>query len=405
MLDGKEEQGETDINESFPGLRPVVLVVDDDADLRALAEIQLRERFEVLTADSGQGCLEVACERAPDVILLDMMMPEMDGAQVMAKLADDPRTRDIPVIFLSALTATEDRVRGLDTGAVDFISKPANPSEFIARVSAAARTKARQESMKLTRDQDAITGLPDRSTFEERMKQEGARARRMGTPLTVMVVDIDQMDKINERAGRDTGDEMLHRIAEVLGETLRASDVIFRYGGDEFAAILPDSAIGASYLAAERCREAIRSLSAEGLPVTCSIGLAELSPGRSMEELLAKTEIALFRAKESGGDRSWRADDPRRHGMSPAALAEELTEREWTILRLLADKKTEQDIAKRMGIRPGTVRSHKARIRRKLNVSAEMRLSEFVRDNFRDLIARIGDLGSLDSPIAESVES
>lgn len=377
----------------------MVLVVDDDADLRALAVMQLGDRFEVLTADNGPECLRLAAERTPDVILLDMMMPEMDGAEVMAHLAEDPTTRDIPVIFLSALTATEDRVRGLDTGAVDFISKPANPSEFIARVSVAARIKAKQESLKLSRNQDTITGLPDRQAFHERMGQEGARARRMGTPLTVMIIDIDQMDTINKKSGRTTGDELLGRIAEILTQTLRASDIIFRYGGDEFAAILPDSSIGSSFLAAERCREAVRSLGVQGTPVTCSIGIAELSSGRSMEELLAKAEIALFRAKESGSDRSWRADDPRRHGMSPAALAEELTEREWMILRLLADKRTEQDIARRMGIRPGTVRSHKARIRRKLNVSAEMRLGEFVRDNFRDLIARIGDLESLQEPI------
>ncbi|MFP5299483.1 MAG: diguanylate cyclase domain-containing protein, partial [Actinomycetota bacterium] len=376
-----------------------VLVVDDDADLRALAEIQLGERFEVLTADSGSACLELAAEKAPDVILLDMMMPGMDGAEVLTRLAEHPATKDIPVIFLSALTATEDRVRGLDTGAIDFISKPANPSEFIARVSAAARIKAKQETLKLIRNQDPVTGLPDRQAFDERMVQEGARARRMGSALTVMIIDIDQMDAVNDAVGRNTGDGVPRRIAEVLTTTLRASDIVFRYGGDEFAAILPDSGIGSAYLAAERCREKVHSLTVDGTPITCSIGIAELSAGRSTEELLAKAEIALFRAKESGGDRCWRADDPRRHGMSPAALAEELTEREWMILRLLADKRTEQDIARRMGIRPGTVRSHKARIRRKLNVSAEMRLSEFVRDNFRDLIARIGDLESLQESI------
>jgi DNA-binding NarL/FixJ family response regulator len=122
---------------------------------------------------------------------------------------------------------------------------------------------------------------------------------------------------------------------------------------------------------------------------TVSIGVSELAAGRTWEELLAKAEIALFRAKESGGDRAWRADDPRKHGLNPVSLAQELTEREWSILVMLAERRTEQDIATQMGIATGTVRSHKARIRRKLHVSPEMRLSDFVKENFSGLISRL----------------
>lgn len=372
--------------------KPIVLVVDDDPDLRTLAQMQLGDGFEVITAETGAQALSLAASRAPDVILLDMMMPEMDGAQVMDRLGASPQTRDIPVIFLSALGSVDDRVRGLDIGAVDYISKPANPHEFIARVSAAARTHARQEEMKRSGSGDPVTGLGNRKAFDDRLSQEVARSRRVSSPLTIMVADIDGMDRINEAVSRETGDAFLKATARALVGTLRVSDIVFRYGGDEFAAILPDSEVGSAYLAAERCRQAVRQLSPENLDMSLSIGIAELMAGRTAEELLAKAEIALFRAKESGGNRSWRADDPRRHGMNPLALAEELTEREWMVLKLLADRRTEQDIARRMGIRPGTVRSHKARIRRKLNVSPEMRLGEFVRNNFRDLIARIGEI-------------
>ena len=372
--------------------RPKVLVVDDDDDLRALAGIQLGSGFEVYQAASGPECVELALRHSPDVILLDMMMPGMDGSQVLTELSSDPTTRDIPVIFLSALNATEDRVKGLEQGAVDFISKPANPSEFVARVSAAARTRARSERLLHTPTGDPLTGLEGRKAFETRLSQEASRSRRMSSALSILLIDVDKMDLFNESAGREAGDHLLAEIAAAVKQTLRTSDIVFRYGGDELSAILPESEAGAAYLAAERLREAVGRLAPGTGGVTISVGIAELTPGRTIEELQAKAEIALFRAKESGGNRSWRADDPRRHSLNPISLAEELTEREWSVLVHLADKRTEQDIARQMGIRPGTVRSHKARIRRKLHVSPDVRLSDFVSQNFSDLIARIGPI-------------
>lgn len=372
--------------------RPLVLVVDDDPDLRILAEIQLSEDFDVVQAADGAECLRMASEHNPDVILLDMMMPGMDGAQVLTELSNDDATKDIPVIFLSALTGSDDRAKGIERGAVDYIVKPADPREFVARVGAAARIRAKHLKAQRTSADDPVTGLPDRKAFEERLSQEIARARRLGSPLTILLIDIDQMESVNKKFGEVFGDDLLRGTANVLANTLRLSDVVFRYGGDEFAVILPDGEAGSGYLASERCRDAIAKLHPEVRGLTVSGGVAELSPGRSPEELIAKAEIALFRAKESGGDRTWRADDPRRHALNPMALAEELTEREWSILMHLADKRTEMDIATRMGIRPGTVRSHKARIRRKLNVASDVRLSDFVRENFRDLLARLGPI-------------
>ncbi len=376
--------------------RPLVLVADDDADLRALAEIQLADGFDVLQAASGRECLDLATTRRPDVILLDMMMPGMDGSEVLNELASDPGTKDIPVIFLSAVSETEDRVRALDGGAVDFITKPAHPREMLARVGAAARTRA------LTRtahgaDVPETTEVEGRKAFEGRLSQEAARSRRAGTPLTMLLVDVDRMTDINAARGRDAGDEILSEVARILIETLRTSDIVFRYGGDEFAALLPEAEAGTAFAAAERCRRAVTRLGDDDGSISISVGVAELTQGRTVEELVAKAEIALFRAKDSGGDRSWRADDPRRHGLNPVSLAEELTEREWAVLVALADRRTEQDIARRLGIAPGTVRSHKARIRRKLHVPPDMRLGEFVRTNLRDLIARIGPLTAGDS--------
>lgn len=367
--------------------RPVVMVVDDEADLRELARIQLGDGFDVIQAENGEACVDLAIETQPDVILLDMMMPGMDGTQVLQRLSAAETTKDIPVIFLSSLGAVDDRIRGLESGAVDYIPKPVAPRELVARVGVAARTHARSVAARTHFD-----GLPPREAFEERLAQEVFRSERSGAPLSIMLLDVDGLGKINEDLGQTTGDQVLVDIGAVLRKVFRRADGVYRYGRDEFCAVLPDTDVATSFLAAERCREALANLTVAGRSLTVSIGTAEFSAGRSPEELIAKAEIALFHAKESGGNRAWRADDPRKRSINPTALSQDLTEREWDVLAHLANRRTEQDIARRMGIRPGTVRSHKARIRRKLNVDPDLRLSEFARMNFRDLVARLEQL-------------
>jgi diguanylate cyclase (GGDEF)-like protein len=369
--------------------RPKVLVVDDDPDLRMLAGMQLGEGFDVIQACDGAECVKLATEMQPDVILLDMMMPGMNGAEVLTALSSNSTTRDIPVIFLSALGTTEDRVKGLDSGAVDYIAKPAEPRELVARVGAAARTKARQREIAGRVSADPVTLLQNRDAFEHRLGQEISRSERSGAPLSILLIDLDGTDEGDEEVGASLSDQSLSEVATLLRTTLRTSDALYRYGGDEFAAILPDTELGTAYLAAERCRTALSELEADGVPTSASVGVAEFSGGRTAEEVIARAEIALFRAKESGGGRTWRADDLRRHSLNPVALSEELTEREWDVLVHLSHRRTELEIARRLGISRGTVRSHKARIRRKLQVSPDVRLADFVRTNFRDLVNRL----------------
>jgi diguanylate cyclase (GGDEF)-like protein len=313
----------------------------------------------------------------------------MDGADVLRALHADPLTEGIPVILLSALGGTDDRVKGLDNGAVDWITKPHEPRELIARVGAAARTKARQEEVMLKVGGDVVTRLPVRGAFEERLRLEISRSSRNALPFSVMLIDVDDMSSVNGRLGPSVGDELLRQIAIVLKSVIRTSDELFRYGGDEFAVLLPDVAIGAAFQAAERCVEEIATLESAGVPTSVSIGVAQFSAGRTAEEIVSRVEMALLKAQESGGGRVWRADDPRRHGLNPVALSEELTDREWDVLINLSHRRTEHEIARRLGISRGTVRSHKARIRRKLQVSPEIRLTDFVRAHFQDLLHRV----------------
>ncbi len=369
--------------------RPLVLVVDDDEDLRTLARVQLSDGYDVIQAEDGARCIELAREHQPDVIVLDIMMPGMSGSEVLHELSARDYTKEIPVIFLSALNTVDDRIKGLEEGAVDYISKPVESRELAARVGAAARARAQQQELRAKLAVDNATGLGDRKALQLRLNQEIARSDRSGAPLSVMLIDIDNMTEINDSAGTHVGDQVIAAVAEALSSVLRSSDGIYRYEADDFAAVLPDTDVATAFLAAERCRQAIAQMDFDHGPVTLSLGVSEFVAGRKAQDVTAKAQIALFRAKESGGNRTWRADDPRRQSLNPIALSEKLTEREWDILSHLANHRTEVEIARRMGIRPGTVRSHKARIRRKLNVDPDVRLSDFARSNFRQLVERL----------------
>ena len=360
--------------------KPLVLVVDDDPDLRALAGIQLGDGgFDVIQAANGRECLALASTHTPDVILLDIMMPGMNGGEVLTALSGDPVTKDIPVVFVSALSSPEDKVKGLENGAVDYITKPLETREFIARVGVAARHRRRD------REVDATPGIGDRYAFEARLREEVARASRSNSALSVLLVDVDHLADVNALHGLSSGDALLAEIATTLGSLLRVSDSMYRYAGDEFSIILPDTDLPTAAVVAERCREGIADLRWMGSRITVSIGICELQHGHAAEDLMARVQTALHRAKESGGNQLWRADDPRRHGLGASSLARQLTAREWDILVHLSHRRTEQDIARRLGIRPGTVRSHKARIRRKLHVAPELRLTEYVRSHFKEL--------------------
>lgn len=343
--------------------RPCVLVVDDDADLRALAQLQLGRHFEVLAAGSGRDGIRVAATERPDVIVLDVVMDDMSGTDVLVRLGSDPKTAGIPVVFVSNLDSVDVRVEGLDLGAVDFITRPVDHRELVARVTAAFR---RSESRAPT---------PNEAAFRARLSEEVARAARSGAPLSVLAIEVD-----GDRAEGDLGS-----IERKLRATLRSSDLVYgRPAG--FWVMLPDTPVASAYLAAERCRLAVTSLNPDGRSTTLSIGVAERTAGHPANDLRHRALSALRLARDSGGDRAWRYDDPRKRSLNPVSLSVELTEREWEVLAHLVLRRTEQEIARRLEISAGTVRSHKARIRRKLHVPPEVRLADFARSNFHDAL-------------------
>jgi len=285
-----------------------VLIVDDSKHALAIAKARLaKEELEIVCADSGQAGLAAARRERPDLILLDVDMPGISGFEVCRQLKGDIDLGMIPVIFLTASSSTEDRVRGLDLGATDYVTKPFDAFELRARVRAALRTKRLQDMLVKYASVDPLTELPNRRALTERLDSEWHKVQRHGGSLAFIMADIDLFKGINDAYGHQLGDRLLHQIARVISDQCRGSDFSARYGGEEFAVLVPDeNAEGASDLA-ERCRREIAAITLKAGPdtvrVTASFGVADSEGLESPEALIRSADRALYGAKRAGRNR------------------------------------------------------------------------------------------------------
>jgi diguanylate cyclase (GGDEF)-like protein len=219
-----------------------VLVVDDQpVNLQLMAEV-LRDSYDVLVATSGARALEIASSGSADLILLDVEMPEMDGIEVCSRLKADPRTRAVPVLFVSARSGVQDEARGFDAGGVDYIIKPVSGPLVCARVRTHLELKIARDALERMAMIDGLTGIANRRRFDDALQSEWRRSARGGRPLALILFDVDHFKRFNDSWGHVRGDECLRSVAAVLSEEChRAADVVARYGGEEFALILPDT--------------------------------------------------------------------------------------------------------------------------------------------------------------------
>jgi diguanylate cyclase (GGDEF)-like protein len=301
---------------------PVILVADDEPVNLALIKRRLEwEEYHVETAQDGGEAVEAAKRVLPDLVILDVMMPVLDGLGACRLLKEDPSTRDIPVIFLSALDDTDTKVNGLSLGANDYISKPFRVEELLARVAVAIRLKRERDLLQESAEElrrraeaasemsmtDALTGLLNRYGLQRALQRELSEARRYTRPLSCLLLDIDFFKAVNDTHGHAAGDAALMQTARVLSESVRGSDVVCRYGGEEFLVLAPETdALGAHSLA-EKIRLSVSSrLFGDGgraFAFTLSAGVAELRPGESGNDMIARADLALYQAKQHGRDR------------------------------------------------------------------------------------------------------
>ncbi len=290
-----------------------VLIVDDSPDALALAKVRLApEGLDICTAGTGKEGIEVTRREEPDLVLLDIEMPDMSGLEVCRQLKADPQLCMIPVIFLTASSGSEDRARGLDLGAVDYVAKPFDEIELRARVRAALRTKHLQDLLISYAHIDPLTGLGNRRALMDRLQQEWKRIQRYGGTLSFVMADVDHFKKVNDTYGHSVGDRWLGEIARILQAQCRGSDFPARYGGEEFALIVANECADDAARLAERCRAAIENTS---LPVgkgevraTASFGVCDSGTADDGDQLVRLADAALYRAKESGRNRVEVAD-------------------------------------------------------------------------------------------------
>ncbi|GAA0859239.1 diguanylate cyclase [Aliiglaciecola litoralis] len=292
--------------------KPVLLVADDQPLIvRQLYEI-FQDDFHVFMASTGVKCLEMAGELLPDIILLDINMPEMDGYETCDKLKTNAATSHIPVIFITSNLEEEDEVKGFEAGAIDFIRKPINATITWARTQSHVEVKRQADLLRSLALIDGLTGVCNRYQFDERFGLDWLSCARAKVPLSLLMIDVDNFKQFNDEFGHVAGDECLKSIAKRIATTVhRPDDLVARYGGEEFVCVLPDTdAIGASKIA-----EDIRKL-IEGTPIefvdehgvtksediTVSIGGHSLQPkrGESVEKLIQLADQELYRAKNSG---------------------------------------------------------------------------------------------------------
>jgi two-component system cell cycle response regulator len=288
-----------------------VLIADDSVVVRAVVRGGLEdEGYRVLEAGDGRAALERCREDPPDVLLLDIEMPQFDGYQVLSALKGDDALKDIPVVFLTGRTGVADVAAGLRRGAHDYLRKPFEKIELIARVGAAVQVKTLQDQLKQRNAEldrmsrtDALTGLYNRRHLDEELVRQQSDATRHQDPLCLLLLDIDHFKRVNDNYGHSIGDLVLRTFAERIRGEVRAGDIIGRWGGEEFLVVMPRTTADRGFEVAERLR-----LATAAHPITTSQGHIEVtvsggcasSMGHSVDALIQLADSCLYRAKESG---------------------------------------------------------------------------------------------------------
>lgn len=288
-----------------------ILAIDDSPELLLSLGSALEPEYEVYVATSGEEGLRLAEEVRPTLILLDIMMPGLDGFQTYDALAKHEALRNIPVIFLTSLNKPEDEARCFETGGVDFISKPFSPVVLRARVNTHVRLKQQTDQLNYLALRDGLTGLFNRREFDERFESECRASQRTNTPLSLLMIDIDYFKGFNDSQGHQQGDECLQRVAAVIEQSMqRGRDLAARYGGEEFICLLPETDQEGAAAVAENVRLAVERLAIphedggrKGV-VTISVGVATAALcEQNGSELLRRADAGLYKAKAEGRNR------------------------------------------------------------------------------------------------------
>jgi len=285
-----------------------ILIIDDSIDIHRLLKLRLKnQEVDIISTMGGKEGLTAAQDKQPDLILLDIHMPDMNGFEVLAELKDNPATVELPVIFLSGSDDSKDIIRGFDLGAVDYVTKPFDVAELRARVRSALRTRRLMAMLAQRAQIDGLTGLWNRAHLDEQLTAFLSASDRHGHDLSLLLCDIDHFKKLNDTCGHPFGDHVLQRFAKLLMSEARESDIPCRYGGEEFAIILPNITLPDALQVAERIRSHLESMTWKehnDLRVTASFGVTDIGclEGKPFapQTMIDSVDQALYKAKHNG---------------------------------------------------------------------------------------------------------
>lgn len=289
----------------------MVLLVDDSQFVHRLLDARLRSESIILaSAEDGQKGLEIAQRDQPSLILLDLDMPIMDGFETLRELKEDPRTRDIPVIVLSGMNSSQDKVAAFDLGAIDFVTKPFELTELRARVRSSLRMSELLRMLAQKAHIDGLSGLYNRQYFDDKLKTEFNRTVRHGQALSIAMIDIDHFKSVNDTYGHPAGDSVISGVANLITRESRSIDIACRYGGEEFALIMPETDPDQALQLCERIRQGCERLTWSRHParsITISVGIAGTCDGESVtitpEGWVESADKNLYHAKQQGRNR------------------------------------------------------------------------------------------------------
>ncbi len=296
-----------------------VLVIDDSPGLRREV-LALLDRVDFVAeareASNGLEGFKKAVESPPDLILCDLIMPSVDGFKFLTLVRSRPELRDVPVIILTGEADVDTKIRGLELGASDYVTKPFDAGELLARIKVQLKIKALQDALKTSNDRlrvlsstDPLTGLYNRRHFMGVLEREFERTDRYGTPLSFVMFDIDHFKRLNDTFGHQAGDDVLRELGRVVREAVRASDVAGRYGGEEFCVLLPHTEVEGAAEFARRLRLTVENhpfpAQGETLRVTASFGVAACPSAavQRAQDLIGVADEALYQAKSEGRNR------------------------------------------------------------------------------------------------------
>lgn len=286
--------------------KAVVLIVDDvSSNVQTLA-VMLKDFYQIKVATSGARALELATqEPIPDLVLLDVEMPEMDGYEVLKKLKATHETKNIPIIFVTGNDTAEEEEKGLLLGAADYITKPVRPGIVKARVRTQITLKIQRDELLYIALHDKLTGLYNRHYLTELGNLKFASSRRHGDEMSVIMCDVDHFKAVNDTYGHLGGDKALQAMGNLLKEHKRTEDFTARYGGEEFVIVLWKCNASSAKNKAETIRTALSEMEIDGIKVTASFGVAQTNnEHKDFEALLKDADEALYRAKESGRNKT-----------------------------------------------------------------------------------------------------